>query len=76
MSDIVATITIEMKFGKGLAQSVDKAQREGENVSIQSIVDDLAAIYRKTVRDTPQFTRPLKALDKKVKISVTSKVLV
>jgi len=71
----VATIVIEVRFGEGLVQSVEKARRQGMHVSIKSIVDDLVSIYSKTLSDTPEFTRPLIELDRNVKITVKGQVL-
>jgi len=74
MSD-VAAIVIEVRFGEGLVKSVEKAKRQGVHVSIKTIVDDLVGIYRKTLNETPEFTRPLIELDRNVKINVKGQVI-
>jgi hypothetical protein len=74
MSD-VATIVIEVRFGEGLVKSVEKAKRLGEHMSLKSIVDELVGIYRKTLNETPEFTTPLRELDRNVKITVKGCVL-
>jgi len=74
MSD-VATIVIEVSFGEGLVKSVEKAKRQGVHVSLKTVVDDLVSIYRKTLNETPAFTRPLSELDRNVKITVKGQVL-
>lgn len=75
MPSEVARIRIEIVFSERLNDSVAKAIANGEHTSVQKIVDGLVGIYRKTMKDTPSFMNPLKALDKKVNVSVTGEVL-
>jgi hypothetical protein len=71
----IATIVIEVRFGEGLVNSVKKANRQGGHITLKSIVDDLVGIYRTTLGKTPEFTSPLRELDKNVKITVKGQVL-
>jgi hypothetical protein len=75
MSSEVARIRIEVIFSERLNDSVAKAIANGESTSVQKIVDGLVGIYRQTVSKTPEFINPLKAIDKKVKVTVTGEVL-
>jgi hypothetical protein len=75
MSSEIARIRIEIVFSERLKDTVAKSVAAGERTSVQSIVDGLVGVYRKTLGNTPSFINPLKALDKKVKVSVTGEVL-
>jgi hypothetical protein len=70
MAKETAKIRIEIVFGGGLTSSVQQAIANGEHTSVKKIVEQLVGIYRKTLNSTPEFTKPLKELDKNVKILV------
>lgn len=70
MSKLAGRIIIEISFSEELERTVRKAVANGEKTSAKEIIDRLVGIYAKTIRDTPQFTRPLKALDKDFRIDV------
>jgi hypothetical protein len=75
MPNEIARIKIEIVFSERLNETIAKAIANGERTSVQKIVDGLVGVYRKTLSNTPAFMNPLKALDKKVKVSVTGEVL-
>lgn len=70
MSKLAGRIIIEISFSEQLVKTVEKARANGEKTSVKEVIDSLVGIYRKTIKDTPEFTRPLKALDKKFQIEV------
>ena len=74
MSKLAGRIIIEISFSDELVKTVKKAVSNGERTSVQAVIDSLVGIYRKTINDTPQFTRPLKTLDKHFKIKVSGGV--
>jgi len=74
MVNETAKIKIEIVFGGGLTRSVQLAIANGEHTSVKKIVEQLVGIYRKTLSSTPEFTKPLKELDKNVRIFVEGEV--
>lgn len=74
MSKLAGRIIIEISFSDELEKTVKKAVSNGEHTSVKAVIDSLVDIYKKTIKDTPAFTRPLKALDKDFEIEITGGV--
>ena len=70
MSRKIAKISIEVEFSQKLAQTV----KEDGTMTLQGVINRLVNEYKKSIKDADHFKRPLKVLDKGVKIEVKGEV--
>lgn len=71
----VASVLIEIRFSDKLDAYVRKLAQSGRHITLKQIIDGLVSDYRRVMQDTPQFTGPLKDMDRKVRIEISGKVL-
>lgn len=70
-----AILRIEFIFGDGLEKSVSDARANGENHTVQTVLDSLVETYSKTISKTPELTAPLRTLDPDLKVRVSSSII-
>ena len=69
-----ASISIDIRFSSELHKTIERARSQGDNHDVVSVIHQLFTDYKKGFTTNPQFVKPLKALDKDVKIIVTANV--
>lgn len=67
-----AILRIEFIFGEGLEKSVAQARANGEDHTVESVLDSLVETYSEQIRKTPELTAPLRKLDPNIKVRVSS----
>lgn len=70
--DETAEIRIRIRFSKNLDKSVKKAINKREIKSKAELINKLVGIYQNNLKTNKNFIRPLKAIDKHVKVTVES----
>jgi len=66
----MSKIVIEMVFSEELAKTAAKAMENGEIVDADDLLFRLADVYAQTIKKNKEFMKPLKLLDKNVKVNV------
>lgn len=70
--DETAEIRIRIRFSKNLDKSIKEAIDGGEVTSKEDVINRLVNVYKKTIDGSKDFMKPLKALDKHVRVTVES----